>query len=308
MRILITGATGFIGKALSQRLLLDDHELVIMTRDKTGLAKKFPYPCQAHLWGDGGFMPDEALKGVDAVVNLAGESVAAGRWTDEAKKRILDSRVKTTRSVVEALRRRKIRGEGPPTLVNASAIGFYGDRGDEVLDETAAAGAGFLAEVCQRWEGEATTAGNTVSRLVILRLGVVLGRDGGALPRMLLPFSLGMGGRLGNGRQWMGWIHKDDAVEMFCRAATDPAAKGVYNATAPAPVTNGDFTKMLAKTLRRPALAHIPAFALKAALGEMSTVVLASQRAVPAAAESAGFPFKHRELAGALADLCGAVN
>jgi uncharacterized protein (TIGR01777 family) len=248
--------------------------------------------------------------GCGAVVHLAGEPVAQ-RWTASARERILSSRVESTRSLVAALR-----SQPPRVLVSASAIGYYGSRGDEILTEKAAPAADFLGTVCEGWEQEARAAEQFGVRVVTLRIGVVLGstfggafrHPGGALAQMLLPFKLGVGGRLGSGRQWMSWIHLDDLTALIEFAIVNAAFSGPVNATAPNPVTNAEFTRELAAVLHRPAIFPVPAFALKLLFGEMSQVLLGSQRVIPEAALRAGFQFRYSDVGRALAASLGAHN
>ncbi|HEX6240185.1 MAG TPA: TIGR01777 family oxidoreductase, partial [Polyangiales bacterium] len=239
----------------------------------------------------------------DVVFHLAGDPVAEGRWTHEKKRRIRDSRVLGTRNLVAgfaALRQR------PSVLVSASAVGYYGDRGDETLAESAPAGAGFLPEVCEAWEREALAAEALGVRVVCLRIGIVLARGGGALARMWTPFKLGAGAQLGAGRQWMPWIHADDVVGLMQLASQHAGLQGPMNAVAPAPVTNAEFTAALGYALGRPALLRAPAAALRLAFGEMSEIMLASQRAVPALALRSGYRFQYAELGPALEAIVGA--
>ena len=264
-----------------------------------GQPSGLPAGVESAVWDPrDGHASEAALAGVDAVVHLAGENVAQ-RWTAHAKRRIRESRLEGTRALVAAMSRLP---KPPAALISASAVGYYGSRGDETLTEMAGPGQDFLAEVCASWEREAAAAEPMGVRVARLRIGVVLDRQGGALARMLLPFRLGLGGRLGSGWQWMSWIHAVDLAEMFCFAAENPVS-GPLNAVAPAPVQNGEFTRMLARALHRPAVFPVPAFALRAMFGEMSGVLLASQRAVPAAAEAAGFQFRFSRLDAALAEL-----
>lgn len=242
--------------------------------------------------------PAEAFDGCEAVFHLAGEPVAEGRWTKAKKANIRDSRVEGTRHLVEALRELESR---PKVLVSASAVGFYGSRGNEVLAESAAAADGFLADVCRAWEAEAGAAEDLGMRVVTIRIGLVLGTQGGALARMLPLFKLCAGGRLGDGQQWMPWIHVDDLASLFLFCAQSETLDGAVNGCAPNPVTNQQFTKALAKAVGRPALFPAPAFALRLGLGEFAEVLLASQRAVPDKAQSAGFQFKHPTIETALA-------
>jgi uncharacterized protein len=234
----------------------------------------------------------------DAIVNLAGEQIAQ-RWTDSAKKRIYDSRVEGTRRLVNAF---ATQSQRPRVLVCASAVGFYGSRGDEILTENSPSGTGFLPRVVIHWEESARTAEPLGIRVVSLRFGAVLGH-GGALAKLLLPFRLGAGGRLGSGHQWMSWIHIDDAVSLILFAMENSALQGAVNATSPHPVTNDEFTRRLASALHRPAIFPVPAFALKLAFGEMSEVLLDSQRVLPTAAQAAGFRFQYADLSAALDNL-----
>jgi uncharacterized protein (TIGR01777 family) len=276
MKIAITGASGMLGSRMMSELA--GHSLVAVGRKS-------------------GTMPSA----VDAVIHLAGEPVAQ-RWTAEAKRRILESREAGTRKLVDAFAQMT---QPPQTLVCASAIGIYGSRGDEVLTEASSPGQGFLPEVCLAWEREADRAASLGVRVVKLRIGIVLAREGGALARMLPPFRAGVGGPLGSGRQWMSWIHIDDVVGLMRHALEHAAMEGPVNATAPLPVINAEFVRMLGKSLHRPAIVPAPAFALRLLFGEMSEVLLGSQRVLPAAADAAHYQFRHPELGAALRDLLG---
>jgi uncharacterized protein (TIGR01777 family) len=284
VNITITGATGFIGRYLVQSLSRDGHSVRALSRAAWDIFAGEP--------------PAESLTGADAVIHLAGVPVAQ-RWTRSAKKQIRDSRVVGTHHLVTAL---STLSQRPEVLVCASAIGFYGDRGDEVLTETSPVGQGFLADVCRQWESEAELAESLGIRVVKLRTGIALGRKGGALEKMLPPFRAFLGGRLGAGSQWMSWVHIADIIGMI-RHAIDRPIQGAINATAPNPVRNIEFTHELGAALHRPAIFPVPALALKALFGEMSEVLLASQRVLPKAAESAGYQFKFPELGAALRDL-----
>jgi uncharacterized protein (TIGR01777 family) len=278
-----------IGTALRQRLEVEGHEVRRFLRGKP--------EDPAAAWDPAtGWVRPGALEGLDAIVHLAGESIGEGRWTESRKAALRASRINSTRLLVSQL-------EGmttAPALIAASAIGIYGSRGDEVLDETSNGGGGFLAELTQEWEAELRRAERAGARTVILRLGVVLAPRGGALSRMVLPFKLGLGGRLGSGRQWFSWVAIDDAVAVIVRAITSDMS-GVYNVTAPQPVRNRDLTKALASVLRRPALFAVPAVALRGLMGGAADeLLLASQRVVPRRLDEDGFSFSYPEISGAL--------
>lgn len=297
MRALVTGATGFIGKRLVARI----ERPVVLSRRPEAAKNLFPR-AQVLPWEpESGPPPAEALEGVDAVFNLAGESVAGGRWTEQRKERIRRSRIEGTRNLVSAIEAKKKR---PRALVSISAVGYYGSRGDEVLTESAKPGMDFLAEVCVAWEAEANRATALGVRVVTPRVGVVLGKDGGALARMLPPFKLGLGGRLGNGRHWMPWIHINDLIEILLFAGKFKIF-GVLNAVAPTPVMNREFTRALAAALHKPAIFPVPAFALRLMFGELATVLLASQRVVPEVAIKSGIRFKYTSLRTALEEILG---
>lgn len=299
LTVAVTGATGFIGRRLCAALREAGHAVVVVSRDAGRAATQVPGAARYVAW-PGGDAPlgEGALAGVDAVVNLAGESVA-GRWTAAKKEAIRQSRVAGTRAVVEAIAAAEPR---PRVLVSASAIGIYGDRGDEVLTEDAAPGGDFLAQVCLAWEREAREAEALGVRVALPRIGLVMGPGGGALEAMLKPFKFGLGGRLGSGRQWWSWVHVDDAVGLLLHALTEPVS-GPLNVTAPAPARQGAFAKALGAVLRRPAVLPAPAFALKALLGEFATELLGSSRVLPAAATAQGYRFRHAELGEALASV-----
>ena len=271
MKIAMTGASGFIGTRLMERL--GDDARAVSLRGNLDL-----------------------LSGSDAVVHLAGEPVSQ-RWTKAARKKIRSSRVEGTRRLVDAMR-----PNPPSVLVSASAVGYYGSRGDEVLTETSHPADDFLGEVCQEWEHEARKAQEFGARVVCLRNGVVLGK-GGALEKMLPPFKLGLGGKIGDGKQWMAWIHVADVIGLIEFALSSPQVTGAVNATAPNPVTNAEFTRELAAALHRPAIFPVPKFALHLLFGDMAQIVYASQRVIPEAALEAGYEFRFPTLNGALLDL-----
>jgi uncharacterized protein len=279
-------------------LLAAGHEVNYLGRRRSPrLDSRAAYFC----WQRGVAPPLDTMPRLDAVINLAGEPIAQ-RWNADVKRRIRDSRVQLTRQLVEGLGRLKHK---PSVLVNASAVGYYGDRGDEILTETSAPGSDFLAELCVDWEREASRAANYSLRVAVVRIGVVLGREGGALPQMLPSFRWGLGGQFGNGRQWMPWIHVRDLIRLFIFAAETAQITGPMNASAPEPVRNADLTRELARALHRAALFAIPRFALHVALGEMAEFLFASLRAIPKVAEDAGFQFDFRSLTAALRDLLG---
>jgi uncharacterized protein len=294
MNILVTGASGLIGTALLSRLRREGHQVVPLRR---AAASEDSGP----VWSpENGQVRLDGLSPLDAVVHLAGENIAQ-RWTPASKARIRASRVDATRLLSQALARLP---QPPRVLVCASATGFYGDRGDEVLNEESNPGAGFLAEVCQAWETAAAPARDRGVRVVHLRLGMVLARQGGALARMLPVFRFGLGGRLGSGRQWWSWAALEDVLRVVERALLDERLSGVFNTVAPGTVTNADFTAALARALYRPAFLAVPAWALQTIFGEMGReVLLASARVQPARLLDAGFVFLHHDLDAALSHL-----
>jgi len=296
VNITITGASGLVGRRLMKVLGGEGHSLHVLSRHA---GTNLPPGVRLSAWDAlKGEPPAESLRDAEIVIHLAGEPVAE-RWTEESKRRIRETRVTGTRNLVEALSKP---GKRAQALICASAVGYYGSCGDEMLVESSAPASDFLAEVCQAWEREATAAEKLGMRVVRLRTGVVLDPRGGALKRMLPPFRMGAGGRLGSGRQWMPWIHAQDLAELYRFAAERPIS-GAFNATAPYPVTNGDFTKALGAALKRPVIFPMPAIALRMIFGEMSSILLASQRVLPKASEAAGFQFKFPQLGAALADL-----
>ena len=294
MKITVTGATGFIGSRLTKSLLEGGHTVHVLARRRVA---GVPDSVGFSEWkSTNEEPPPESLAGADAVIHLAGEPVAQ-RWTPEVKKRIRTSRVEGTRQLVNALSTQSRR---PAVLVSGSAIGFYGSRGDEVLTEDSDAGDDFLAGVTIEWEHAAELAEALGIRVVLLRTGLVLGKEGGALAKMLPPFRFGLGGRLGSGKQWMSWIHIDDLIRLVLFCVENAAVRGPVNGTAPQPVTNKQFTRELAAVLHRPAILPVPQFVLRRALGEMANAALGSQRVIPAAAQAAGFQFQYPQLRAAL--------
>lgn len=296
MVVVVAGGSGFLGSRLRAQLEHGGHRVLNLTRS--------PRPGRP---GDIAWQPDGSpgqlpthFEGVDAIVNLAGENIAATFWSDARKAKLRDSRLLATRTIVRAM----AACERPPkALISGSAVGYYGAHGDDVVTELTPPGLDFLARLCVDWEHEAGAGASATTRLAIVRSGLVLGADGGALKKMILPFKLGLGATVGSGDQYMPWIHVDDWVAMIVWLAGADRAMGAFNATAPMPVTNRDFTRTLGRVLRRPAVFHAPAFVLRMALGELADMLLTGQRVMPAAAEEMGFRFTYRELEPALRSL-----
>jgi len=293
MKIVVTGGTGFLGRGLVAALIEKGYDVDVVTRDPA--TAPVSESARAVSWSE----LASAVDGAGAVVNLAGETIAQ-RWTAPAKARIVGSRASAAERVGASIRAAKSR---PAVLVNASAVGFYGSRGDEEVSEATGPGTGFLAETTVAWEEAARRAVPEGVRLVLLRIGIVLGEEGGALSKMLLPFRLGLGGPLGRGTQWMPWIHRDDLVALLVAALEDRRFEGPVNATAPGPVTMKEFASTLGRVLHRPAFALAPAFAIRAAMGEMASLVLDGQRVLPAKASSLGFKFRFEKLEPALREI-----
>ena len=303
MKILMTGATGFVGTALCQDLQSTGHTVCRLVRPGTPAEKPRGAEGFDVNWNPATGELGGAAVGADAVVNLAGASIANGRWTVERKQLLLASRVDTTRALVQALSRMAAR---PRVLVSASGIGYYGSCGDQVLTEESPLGHDFLSRLGQEWEAEAAKAEALGIRVVRARFGIILAKHGGALPRMARPFMWGFGGKIASGEQWMSWVTLQDVVAILRFALENGAARGPLNVVSPQPVRNAEFTRVLAKTLHRPALFPAPAFALRLLLGEMADeLLLSSQRAMPAQLEKLGFRFLHPDLPGALAAVFG---
>lgn len=297
MRILLTGGTGWIGRSLGTALVRRGHKIIGLTRDPRAAKLHAPFPAEWHPWSTDQEVPTAALiGGIDAVVNLLGEPIAAKRWSARIKKDIETSRLSSTEKLAAVVARHKI-----PTFVSASAIGFYGDRGDEILNESSAPGQGFLSELCEQWERITLKAPQ--ARSVAVRIGIVLGRDGGALEKMLPAFQAGVGGPLGAGRQWMSWIHFQDLQHLLLECVENPKYSGVVNGTAPEPIRQKDFARTLGHVLDRPAFLPAPAVALRLLFGELAQVLLASQRVLPHAALKVGFKFQFSTLSEALRDI-----
>ncbi|NWF61618.1 MAG: TIGR01777 family protein [Fischerella sp.] len=301
MKIAVSGATGFVGSRLVERLHKEGHRVLVLTRNTAHAQKVFPKqafpnveivaytPTVSGAW-------QEAIATCDGVVNLAGEPIGEGRWTPERKQEILNSRKLSTQKIVEAIVNANPK---PSVLVNASAIGYYGTSETAAFDETSSAGNDFLAQVCQAWEAEAQKVTDAGVRLVILRFGIVLGL-GGALGKMITPFKLFAGGPIGSGRQWFSWIHIDDLVNLILQALTQPQMSGVYNATTPQPVRMSELSNTMGKVMHRPSWLPVPGFAIEALLGDGAIVVLEGQQVLPKRTIESGFEFKYPNLQPAL--------
>lgn len=304
MKVAIAGATGFVGSRLVERLTKENNSVVVLTRNATHAQRVFPkssFPnveiVTATLTTSGEWQ--NAISGCDAVVNLSGEPIAEGRWSPARKQEILNSRKLGTAKIVEAITNANPK---PNVLVNASAIGFYGTNETASFDETSSSGNDFLASVCQAWESEAQLVKNAGVRLVILRLGIVLG-NGGALGKMITPFKLFAGGPLGSGKQWFSWIHLDDVVNLIIQALKKPEMEGVYNATAPNPVRMSQLCETMGKVMGRPSWLPVPSFALEALLGDGAIVVLEGQQVIPKRTLSSGFNYQYPNLEPALVEI-----
>lgn len=296
MRTLLTGATGFIGAHLLPHL---GHPVVLSRPGSQRREALDTGDATVYDWSPtSGAPPLQAFDEVDVVVHLAGESIANGRWTRAKKERIRDSRVLGTQHLVEAM---STLPRPPRLLISASAVGYYGSRGDDILDESSTPGGDFLAEVCVAWEAAASRASEAGIRVVLLRQGIVLGSGGGALASMLPPFRMGLGGTLGSGRQWISWISLDDLIQLILFICRHETIHGVVNATSPNPVTNAEFASALGQRIHRPTLIPVPTSILRLAVGELADALLASQRVVPSIASRAGFEFQHPDIRSALA-------
>ena len=293
MKIVVAGGSGFVGEPLVRRLLARGDDVAVLSRNPAKVRAG-----RGVQW-DGkspGAWTSE-IAGAGAVINLAGENVGEGRWTEERKRRLIDSRLNATNAIVAALKNAAPRQR---TLINASAVGYYGFDRDEEIDEKSSKGRGFLADLTDKWE-RAASAAQPVARVVILRFGVVLAADGGALQKMMLPFRFGAGGPVGSGKQWMSWVDRDDLLSAIQWALDRESVRGTYNVTAPTPVRNRDFAKILGRVMHRPSIMPAPAFALRLAFGDMAgEVLLGGQRVLPRRAQSEGFRFTYSELEPAL--------
>jgi uncharacterized protein (TIGR01777 family) len=303
MRALITGATGFIGMRLVSALLERGDTPVVLVRDPEAAQKKFGSgEVEIHHWPNSRTPPPpQAFRRVEAVFNLLGEPVGEGRWTPEKKERIRVSRIEGTRQLVGALVANEM--GAPKVLVSASGIGIYGDRGDDLVDESQPPGKGFLEELSVEWEREAQQAQRAGTRVVIARIGMVLARGGGAMGAMNWIFQAGLGGRLGSGKQWWSWIHLDDAIGLLLHASQNSKVVGPMNTVSPHPVTNADFTRAYGQAIHRPTFFAVPQAMLELALGEKAAIVLTSTRAVPETAKRTGYQYRYPEIAQAFAAL-----
>jgi uncharacterized protein (TIGR01777 family) len=310
MNILMTGATGLVGTALAKTFTAGGHTVYRLTRAGTRKpsaeeAGVFDLPWNSSSGEIGGFARSDALQvpaTVDAVINLAGAPVVGDRWTKERKALLRSSRVDTTRGLVSAIAKMEKR---PRVLISASAIGYYGNRAEEVVTEQSEPGTDFLAELAKEWENEAVKAEKFGVRVVLLRFGIILAKQGGALPQMMLPFKFGLGGKLGSGRQWTSWIALQDVMVIVQEALRNESWKGPVNLVAPQAMRNSDFTKSLAKVMHRPAIFAAPAFALRLAMGEMADTLLGGVRVAPQALEQHGYRFLHANLNEALKAILG---
>lgn len=290
MRILVSGASGPIGAALLRSLKADGSTVTCLVRGNAAGSDQI-------AWDPSRPLSPDVVSGFDAVIHLAGETIV-GRWTEAKKRRIVESRTQGTSHLAEAAAKA---AQKPRVFISASAVGFYGDRGDEILREDSPSGRGFAAEVCRQWEAATQPAAAAGIRTAQLRFGVVMSADGGALPKMLPPFRMGLGGRLGNGRQWWSWVAVDDVVGAIQHVLKNDAIQGPVNTVAPNPLTNAEFTRTLASVIKRPAIFPMPAFAVRLIFGEMGTeLFLASQRVEPAKLKASGYKFKHPDLREAL--------
>jgi uncharacterized protein len=308
MKIAVTGATGFVGSRLVERLQQEGHQIVVLSRSADRARRSFPTSAfsSVEIVGYAPLQPgdwQQKISGCDGVVNLAGAPIAEGRWTPERKREILDSRTVATQKIVEAIAQADPQ---PSVLINSSAIGYYGTSETATFNETSVPGNDFLAQVCQAWEAEAQKVKDSGTRLVILRTGIVLGM-GGVIAKMLLPFRLFAGGPLGTGRQWFSWIHREDLVNLILAALTQSEMAGVFNATAPNPVQMAEFTHTLGQLMNRPSWLPVPDFALEALLGEAAQVVLEGQRVLPKHTLDSGYQYQYPTLKQALEEVLSHV-
>lgn len=306
MKIVISGGTGFIGKALVSRLIEDKHQIVVLTRDSSKFENPNSQLVEAAQW-DGKTVNSwcDKIAGADTIINLAGEPIGIKRWNDSAKQHILNSRVESTKAIVKAISTSDNR---PRTFLSASASSYYGDMSRDNADESQKRGNGFLSETCERWENQARLAESYGIRVAMLRFGIVLDKNGGALAKMMLPFKIFAGGPPGSGKQWVSWIHREDAVRAVVMIIENDNIRGPVNITSPEPATMRDFCSTLAKTMGGHSWAAVPDFVLKTMLGEMSDMLLTGQRAIPRKLQEYGFKFKYPELKQALGVIFNGIN
>lgn len=298
MNVLITGATGWVGTTLAEKLISEGHSICGVTRDKNRINIESNLIKNWLQWNefDQNKTTDFFPK-IDSVIHLAGESIAGKRWTEITKKRLRDSRLTTTRTIASFVKKNKI-----PVFISASAIGYYGDQGDAVLNENSKKGEGFLSDLCADWE-KIVFKDQDQARCVVLRIGLVLGKNGGALKKMILPYKLGLGGPLAGGQQWISWIHLTDLCDLIVNALSNVKMKGIYNAVSPEPIQQYQFSALLAEHLSRPNLVPVPKAALKLLLGEMSTVLTDSNKVYPSKLQDLGFKFKYKNLEAAIKNI-----
>jgi uncharacterized protein len=299
MKVAVTGGTGFIGTRLVERLQAEGHQVLLLVRNRSKVQSRFPdaevveyTPKLSGSW-------QQAISGCDGVINLAGEPLAT-RWNDSIKQEVLESRTLGTQRIVEAIAQANPK---PSVLVSASAVGYYGTSETDTFAETSSPGQDFLAQVCQGWEAEAEKVKASGTRLSIIRIGIVLGPDGGVLARMMLPFQVFAGGPLGSGEQWVSWIHREDLINLLLKALTDPSIAGVLNGTSPNPVRMNELCQVLGQIVHRPSWLPVPGFALELLLGEAAKLVLEGQRVLPQQTQAAGFQFQYATLQSALAEI-----
>ena len=301
MKILVAGATGFIGKKLVKTLDEKGHEIVVLTRNRETARFHIPIHCEIQQWDpEKSPLSTNSLKDIDVVINLSGENIASSFWTETQKRKLMDSRKMSVRRIVKAMGAMNTK---PKAFISASAVGFYGNRSNEELKETSSAGEGFLSKVCQSWENEITESEELGIRTVIFRLGMVLGHDGGALEKIIPAFKLGLGGKLGGGSQWMSWIHIKDFVDMIVYSIENPSIKGIINAVSPNPVKNIEFTKTLGRLVKRPTILPVPGIALRVALRDLSDLLLYSQRVSADKICKSGFKFTYPKLENAFEEV-----
>ena len=299
-KILVTGGTGFIGRKVCDTLQNKEYDVNVVSRNPEKAKSKLGQLGEIYGWNpETEQLPTEAISDANAVIHLAGETIS-GRWNNEKKRRIRDSRVLSTRNLVESCANVESK---PNVLICASAIGLYGDSGDNSFTEETPPGTDYLAKVCKEWEAEAYKATELGIRVVTVRIGLVLGLGGGMLQQVLTPFRIGIGGKLGSGQQWMSWIHVDDVVGIISYALENDSINGALNATAPVPVRNIEFTKALGSVLRKPTILPVPSFGLKLMMGEFADFVLLSQKVLPKKTEATGYEFQFKTIDSALSDL-----